>query len=239
MRTLLLTACLAATACLVPTKPKDTSEDQTAAPDTDAAPEAPPTHVVVEDPDAEPPDPIVPPAPAEGLKGVDVVGHGLRITLYPPFQVSRTDDFVAEFVEKGASNGLLLSWWDVSTPGVVSGSGMVGLYNAGVAVHPVPVGADTIVVSEGAWPNGDPGKRYRLGETGSYVLLPKELAEAGGMLTVQPGPAEPEWAMQAPDGTRTPLEERKIVHSADPAAGPGFEISGNPHQPWGPWPTSP
>jgi hypothetical protein len=75
---------------------------------------------------------------------------------------------------------------------------------------------------------------YRRGETGSYVLLPPELIDAGGMLEVSAGPAEATWSMEV-GGVRTPLESPKIVHSADPDAGPGFVMEGRPHKPWGPW----
>lgn len=228
MRTLLpaLLAALLPIGCMVPTPPKDTAADAPVAEAPDrpqAGPPSPP----------EPPDPFEPPPAPPGLKGVDVVGHGLRITLFPPFQVSLADDFVPGFVEKGASNGLILSWWNVADPKAGGGHGLSALYNAGVAVHPVPEGAD-IVQGTTTWPDGRTGVTYRLGETGSYVLLPPELTAAGGMMTVASGPPDPTWAMEV-DGVRTPLESGKIVHSADPAEGPGFVIDGRPHKPWGPW----
>lgn len=173
-----------------------------------------------------------PPAP-EGLQGVDVVGHGLRITVYPPFQISLADDFVANFTEEDASGGLIVSWWNVADPKVGGRTGFGALYNIGVAAHPAPEGAE-IVRQERTWPNGKKGIAYRLGETGSYVLLPPELLDVGGMLTVATGPAEPVWSMEV-DGVRTPLESPKIVHSADPAQGAPFVLDGKPHKPWGPW----
>ena len=232
------------TACLVQ-PPSDSAEDSTAKGSTTEetpavprdAPDGQAPTVVVEDPEAKAPDPIVPPPPAGGLQGVDLVGHGLRVTLYPPFQVALTDDFVPGYVEKDAEDGLILSWWNTSDRNVGGGMGMGGLHNAGVAVHPVPEGAATVQQTTLPWPDGTPGTAYRLGETGSYVLLPKELSAAGGMLTVTAGPSDASWAMEV-DGARTPLESGKIVHSADPAKGAPFSIDGKPHKPWGPWPES-
>ena len=232
MRTLPLVAlaCLL-TGCLVQPPPKDAGDGGSKADKTASAAEKP-------DPKAKEPEPaperLMPPPPPEGLKGIDLVGHGLRVTMYPPFQISLADDFVPEFAEKGATNGLILSWWNASDPKAGGPMGTVGLYNAGAAVHPVPEGDPTIQEIELAWPDGKKGVAYRLGETGSYVLLPPELLGAGGMLTVAPGPSDPVWAMEV-DGVRTELVPKRIVHSADPAEGPGFVIDGNPHKPWGPW----
>jgi len=237
MRTAVPLLALLLPACMVPTPPKDPADTPAQRADADQDEDTPEVQVQVEERGKSVADPILPPPPPPDLQGIDVVGHGLRITMYPPFQVSLADDFVLDYGEKGATGGLILSWWNVADPKVGGRMGTGALYNAGAVIKPVPESDETPPIVEGrqAWPDGREGVTYRLGETGSYVILPPELKGAGGMLTVAPGPADPTWAVEV-DGQRTPLERKKIMHSADPAEGPGFVLDGRPHQPWGPWP---
>lgn len=198
-------------------------------------PEAPPAPAPEPTPPVAPPAAEVerhlpPPAP-EGLQPVDIVGHGLRISLHPPFQVISLEQPGA--APSGAPS-LIIAWWDVQDPHVGAARGKVGLYNSTVSARPIPEGAAE--VRERNVPQGSKSVvRYQLGETGSFVDLHHTLRGAGGMLTVRPGPTEPIWSMEV-DGARTPIESQKMVHSADPTKGPPFEITREIHRPWGPWP---
>lgn len=188
---------------------------------------------------SEPSTGIVPPPPPEGLAGVDVVGHGLRITMYPPFQLALvpTPSFDPRAPKPAESEAtpLILSWWDVSDPRVGSDGGRGGLVVSSVVAAPVPEGEPAIQRRLVTPPRGREVVRYQLGDSGSYVQLPVRLREHGGMFDLQPGPAEASWAIEV-DGTRTPIPARTFVHSADPASGRPFDMSEKPHQPWGPWP---
>ena len=221
-----------ATSCLVPT-PDKPSTPEVGASAGDANEKTDKPKIVVERFDKKA-DPILPPPPKAGLQGVDIVGHGLRITIYPPFQVGLTEDYVHGFIERDEEGGIILSWWDVTHPGNDRTSGMAGLHNAGVAVHPVPESTE-IIKTTLPWPNGESGVAYRRGTTGSYVLLPTSLVDAGGMLTVSAGPADDGWSVEH-NGQKTPLENRKLLHSADPAKGQPFDNSDTPYKPWGPLP---
>jgi len=182
---------------------------------------------------AEPADSrFVPPPPADGLEPVTLVGHGLRIRIHPPFQVAaKADVFGGADDRDPPSDDLIVSWWNVAEANV---GARRGLYHSFVVAAPVPDGPAPIQEIRHLKPDGSEVVRYRLGDAGSYVELAPQLRGAGGMLTVEPGPKDPRWAVEA-DGTRTPLVRRKILHSADPSVGPGFEQTG-PQKPWGPWP---
>jgi len=206
------------------------------------APEGPPPapEPIAEDAedaeDAAPP-PFTPPPVPEGLSGVDVVGYGLRITMHPPFQVSQVVDF-SPVPPKEGEDRLILSWWDVSDANVGKGAGRVGLHNASAVGLVVPEAGQEIIAGRVRRESDkSEAMTYRLGATGSYVRMPASFTEAGGMLTVAPGPADASWALEV-DGKRTPLKSKHIVHSADPASGAPFEMTTMPHQPWGPWPAS-
>lgn len=203
-------------------------------PQSEPAPVAP-----APEPAPEPAEPrLVPPPPPDDLQPVAIVGHGLRIRVYPPFQIAIVQDMLGnrpEGEQLSADDDLIVSWWNVAEPGVGSFGGRGGLYNNRVMSEPVPDGQPTIIRSRVTREDGREVVVFRLGETGSWVELSEELADAGGMLTVERGPDDARWAIEA-GGTVTPMEARRFVHSADPASGPGFDLSPNPHQPWGRWP---
>ncbi|MEO0601779.1 MAG: hypothetical protein AAF211_10095 [Myxococcota bacterium] len=192
----------------------------------DPTPPAEPEPVEAPAPDAR----RVPPAAPDGLVPVEVVGHGLRIRIHPPFQLGMMD-----VPGDGTGPPLVLSWWDVSDPTVGALGGQGGLHNSIAMPGPSASGDATIRKVDHAARNGRTVVRYQLGETGSYVQLAPSLGGAGGMLTVEPGPAEAGWWI-VEGGQRTAIELKTFVHSADPASGSAVEITRAPHQPWGPWP---
>ena len=178
----------------------------------------------------------VPPPPAEGLQPVVLVGHGLRIRLYPPFQVARVRDVMGSAAPADTSDGdLIVSWWDVSAPEASRGIGVRGLFNSRVFARPVPDGDRTVQRRREAPIKGPEVVRYQLGSSGSWIDLSPKLDDAGGMLTVEPGPAEPRWVVEAGENSTT-LQQRKFMQSADPSKGPGFELTATPSRPWGHWP---
>lgn len=224
------TAALLAMAWLTAGCPSPSAAPTGGAPTTDA----PDTDVKPAQPKAEKkkPEPMVPPAAPVPVQSVAIVGYGLKIDVHPPFQAA----YMGVYVEDGNSEGLIVSWWDVTHP-AAGRTGHAGLYNLGVAVHDNPPDAP-IVQTTLSWPDGRTGTAYRRGETGSFVLLPPELLEMGGVGQVSVGPEDQAWSIEV-DGERTPFNKETMLHSHDPATGSLFSIERDPRKPWGPWPEAP
>ncbi|MFK7931704.1 MAG: hypothetical protein AB8H79_26230 [Myxococcota bacterium] len=174
-------------------------------------------------------EPYTPKASPVPVTPVAVAGYGLKIEINPPFQGA----YMGTYVHEENTEGLILSWWDV-TEMSAGAHGHAGLNNIGVAVHPTDADAP-IIKTKLPWPNGRLGVAYRRGETGSYVLLPEQMMELGGIGAVSAGPLDPSWAIEV-DGKRTPFGPKQMLHSADPAKGPPFKLMEGFERPWGPWP---
>jgi hypothetical protein len=190
---------------------------------------APPVTEPVAEPAPAPPDPTpLPPGVPWTGEPIALIGHGIRLTLNPPFQAAWMGSMEGE-------GSMVVAWWDVNAEraGV---SGAAGLYNVAIHAAPVPEGSPAIRRTTTVH-RGQTRYALQLGETGTLLELPEGHDALGGMGTVEPGPADPTWRVQVGDAEPMSWPDRDMLHSWDPADGGPARFIQRPSRPWGPWPT--
>ncbi|TVQ91046.1 MAG: hypothetical protein EA397_11160 [Deltaproteobacteria bacterium] len=155
---------------------------------------------------------------------IQIVGHGLRVTVTPPFQAARMPHLDPE----GPEEALVISWWDTTAPNAGL-NGDAGLFN--VRVVPGPSTEDDTIRT--VFDSGV--TKLRRGETGTEIQLPEDFTSLGGLGQVEPGPTDPDWWVEH-DGERVPFPSGQLLHSEDPRAGAPFSFKTVPARPWGAWP---
>ena len=174
------------------------------------------------------PTPLPPGVPSTG-EPIALTGHGIRLTLNPPFQAAWMGNLEGE-------GAMVVAWWDVAAENA-GHSGMAGLYNVSITTAPVPEGEPTMRQTT-ILKRDKTLYALQLGETGTLLQLPEGHNALGGMGTVEPGPAHPEWKVQVGDGEPMDWPGREMLHSWDPADGGPAKFDPKPNRPWGPWPES-
>lgn len=172
----------------------------------------------------------MPPGIPSATEPVALIGHGIRLTLNPPFQAAWMGNMEGE-------GAMVVAWWDVGAD-KAGQMGSAGLYNVSISTAPVPEGEpaiqQTTVVKRGKTLHA-----LQLGETGTLLQLPEGHNALGGMGSVEPGPAHPEWKVQVGSGEPLAWPDRDMLHSWDPADGGPAKFDERPNRPWGPWPAPP
>lgn len=190
-----------------------------------APPAKAPSKAIVQRPTGEPaaePKPLPAAVPMEGYPTVAIVGYGLRLEVNPPFQ--------AALMERGdeATGRLVVSWWDVNTPGA-GVHGRAGLHNTSILPGEVVAGAKPSEPTKGE------KDRYEITVGGTTIQLPEAASTLGGALAIGKGPADPMWRVQVGDGELQEWPDRAFLHSQDPAEGSAVLFQSRPVRPYGPW----
>ena len=174
--------------------------------------------------------PATPPPPGPGPHAI-LQGYGIEVELYPPFQAAR----IGKWMNREHEDTLMWSWWDTSAPGAGQ-NGYVGLYNLVIVpgkAQPPGTALQTITAEE----QGKPVTAYRFGDDGTEVRLAPGVSSLEGIGVLRQGPDQAKWTWKAGEQSKD-WPDRQFVHSADPAKGEPLDMDGNPHRPWGPWPTA-
>ena len=191
-------------------------------------PADPPSQEPAEPPPEPEPAPAGPLPPGADYTGepVALLGHGIRMSLNPPFQAA----WMGSLEGEGA---MVVAWWDVDAERA-GHSGAAGLYNVSIQSAPVPDGEPTIRTTT-VEHRGRTVHALQLGETGTLLQLPEGHNALGGMGSVAPGPAHAEWKVQVGDDEPMSWPEYMMLHSWDPADGGPAKFIKQPTKPWGPW----